>query len=221
MNADYLSREVDEANELAGLILAGGKGRRMGGIDKGALTLSGIPLVEIICSRMKEVCVSVTIGVATSRQAETAARLVAADEIIIDQKPDSGPLPALYNALCLSDRTLWVSACDMPFVSSNAAVWMKKELDRTGAEAVVPWIGGRHHPLQAVYRSGCREAIASCLEAGDLRMHALLERLHVANVTEEQLKSAGVDSRFVTNINTFEDYERILAQEPGLEEFLT
>ncbi|MFD1954439.1 molybdenum cofactor guanylyltransferase [Paenibacillus thailandensis] len=195
---------------LEGLILAGGQARRMAGTAKGSLLVGGVPIAETIASQMRRACGTVAIAVADIKQAAPYAGLNA--EFYIDPQPDCGPLGALHAALERSKLGLvWVSACDMPFASAKAASVMAEALRASDAQAAVPLVGGRLHPLQAVYRADCAEAAGSCLAAGDYRMHALLERVRVIRVTEEQFAREGVDCRFVTNINTPEDYRRLFA----------
>lgn len=204
----HRSAKYEDMN-LEGVILAGGRGRRMGGVNKGRLQVSGVPMIESIAGQMRDACVSFSIAVASDEQAALYAGLGV--PAYPDALPGCGPLAAVHAALCRAERPMvWISACDMPFVSAAAALVMKDALLSSGAEAAVPRIGGRLHPLQAVYRAECREAAYGCLAGGEYRMLALLERLNVVRLSEEHFAAEGIDCRFVANVNTPEEYERLL-----------
>jgi len=194
---------------MEGAILAGGSGRRMGGLAKGLLPFEGAPLIRTIASRMAARCKRVSLIVASDKQAEEFAMLKLPARL--DFLPGSGPLSALHSALTGAEEPLvWVSACDMPFVSPQAASWMADRLAESGANAVVPFVHGRLHPLQAVYRSDCSVYTRECIDRGERRMMKLLEAIRPIAAEESELREAGIDLSFVTNINTPEDYDRIV-----------
>ncbi|WP_168735970.1 molybdenum cofactor guanylyltransferase [Cohnella fermenti] len=193
---------------LEGVILAGGAGRRMGGVAKGLLPFAGAPLIRTISERMASRCKTVALVVATQRQAQELGGLGLPTRL--DWLPGSGPLSALHIALLEAQEPLvWVSACDMPFVSPHAADWMAERLEASGANAIVPRVSGRLHPLQAIYRPECVLHSQSCLAQEERRMMALLEAVKPCVAEEEELRRAGIDTSFVTNINTPDDYARI------------
>ncbi|MGJ7910951.1 molybdenum cofactor guanylyltransferase [Neobacillus sp. LXY-1] len=103
-----------------------------------------------------------------------------------DHYPGMGPLAGLHAGLLASeyDVNLMV-ACDMPFVSGELArelVCMIGEYD-----AVIPVINGIQHPLFAVFKKSSAKVAATCIEAGNLRMKQLLDRLNVLYLTENEL----------------------------------
>ncbi|MFD2614794.1 molybdenum cofactor guanylyltransferase [Paenibacillus gansuensis] len=192
-------------NGMEGLILAGGKGRRLGGLVKGLLPVAGIPLIQIIANEMQRVCDSTGIAVADPEQATRLHSF--ANEIYMDRIPGRGPLAAVSDAFIRARQpAVWISACDMPLVSSCAALYMNDRRTASGVQAAVPWIGGKLHPLQAVYSPECQYAAKHCLQQEEFRMMSFLQRIRFVSVTEEEFAAKGIDIRFVTNINTSEDY---------------
>lgn len=190
---------------MEGAILAGGASRRMNGQAKGLLPIGGEPIVRRIAAEMRRVCGRVRLAAGSERQA-AAYRAIGLPPLF-DAEACIGPLAGLHAALTASEAPLvWVSACDMPFASARAAVYLAQRLARSGADAAVPRVGGRAHPLQAVYRVDCARQAEENLMAGDRRLLGLLERLDVVLVEEEELSRAGIDLRFAVNVNTPEDY---------------
>ena len=53
---------VSRSNRILGLILAGGQGSRMGGVDKGMIEHKGQPLIELVLERLKPQCDEVVIS---------------------------------------------------------------------------------------------------------------------------------------------------------------
>ncbi len=124
--ADGLCRE-----DVTGLILAGGEGRRMGGLDKGWIDLDGRPLIAHVRDRLAPQVGQVMIS--ANRHAERYAQW--GDRVVADA-PDLagslGPLAGIATALA-SATTPWVVtvACDMP--------WLPRDLvHRLGAAVGAP-----------------------------------------------------------------------------------
>ncbi|SFE99325.1 molybdopterin-guanine dinucleotide biosynthesis protein A [Paenibacillus catalpae] len=196
-------------DQLGGVILAGGQSRRMGGMMKALLPIGEQFMIERIRDKMRLLCGSVTAIVASEEQAKLLSRLKLPS--LLDTSPGQGPLAALHTALEYSrDSALWVSACDMPFVSEAAAACLIDRMEASGSMAAVPEINGQLHPLQAVYRGGCLEQAERCLQDGDYSMKGFLKRITYVRVTEETFRTFGIALSFVDNINTPEQYQEAL-----------
>jgi molybdopterin-guanine dinucleotide biosynthesis protein A len=199
-------------NGLDGIILAGGQSRRMGGSMKALLPVGEQLMIERVREKMQLLCSNITAVAASEEQAKRLSDLKLAT--VIDTSPGQGPLAALVTAFQYSRHSaLWVSACDMPFVSEKAAALLVDYMERSGSMAAVPVINGRLHPLQAVYRAECAEQAKQCLLDGDYSMKGFLKRISHVRVTEEPFAAAGIHLNFVDNINTPEEYQE--AQRAG------
>ncbi|AJY76031.1 molybdenum cofactor guanylyltransferase [Paenibacillus beijingensis] len=188
--------------------MAGGQSRRMNGVMKAHLPVAGIAMIDRVSAEMNGICgkVHAVVGTEAQQRAIGGGGL----SVVVESEPGRGPLPALQTGLSLVRTPLaWVSACDMPLASSKAAAYMAEMLVRSGRMAAVPFVGGRLHPLQAVYRPECLPFIRKCVSAGELRMNAFLETVDVLQITENVLEEAGIDARFVINVNRPEEYEQI------------
>jgi molybdopterin-guanine dinucleotide biosynthesis protein A len=136
--------------------------------------------------------------------------------IVADRYPDSGPLSGIHAAALAptAGQYLWVVACDMPHISSAAALALLGCLTGPPARAAsVPFVQGQLHPLHAVYeRSPALHAAEQLLAQGRLRLQGLLEQLPWRQADEVWLAAQGLDLRFVDNLNTPEEYETALIQ---------
>ncbi|MCM3627225.1 molybdenum cofactor guanylyltransferase [Paenibacillus glycanilyticus] len=194
-----------KTNQLGGVILAGGQSRRMGGMMKALLPIGEQFMIEHVRDAMLQLCGSVTAIVASEEQARLLSRLKLPS--MLDTSPGQGPLAALHTALEYSrDSALWVSACDMPFVSEEAAACLLGQME-SSSMAAIPEINGQLHPLQAIYRGECLEQVERCLQEGDFSMKGLLKRINYVRVTADRFDALGVDLSFVDNINTPEQYQ--------------
>lgn len=193
---------------IGGIILAGGRSSRMNGEMKSLLPLAGMPVIKRIAVEMSRLCQSVTVAAAYEHQAQHYSRLGLS--VALDEAPDCGPLVAFYSALQKREEELvWLSACDMPLVSAKSAEWMVQQLKVSGAMAVIPEIGGKLHPLQAIYRKESINLLAPLVAAGERRMGVLMQRLEPLIVTEQAFCEAGIALDFVYNMNTPEQYEHL------------
>src|SRR4051794_38889988 len=92
-------------------ILAGGRARRLGGRDKGALVVGDRRILERQLAALEGRAARIVIVGGPERH-------IGGVEVVPDSLPDIGALGGLYTALvnATSERTL-VMACDMPFVT--------------------------------------------------------------------------------------------------------
>lgn len=206
-----------EVTKLDGIVLAGGKGRRMNGKMKALLPIGGDLMIERITSRMSVLCENLIVVVGSLQQMEDLSGM--GFQIIRDPIPDQGPLAAFKIALdrIADNKVAWVTACDMPFISAEAAQCMALKMERSGSIAVVPEINGRLHPLHAIYRKECREQAANCLAEGRRGMKDMLYKLDFIRMTEQQFAKDGIDPRFTVNVNTPEEYREALLTEDAYE----
>lgn len=194
---------------LSGVILAGGKGARMGGRNKALLKVNGVYLIERQLKVMERLCRDLII-VANDAEAITAAigRHV---RIVPDIYPGSGPLGGMHAAFPLCrQEAVWVVGCDMPFLSGEAAWKLLDVQEREQADAVIPTDGEDVHPLHGVYAKRTRDSLEACLREGRLGVQRWLHTLHTVYVDFAQTGAeAAAGPPFWTNVNTPQDYDAI------------
>jgi molybdopterin-guanine dinucleotide biosynthesis protein A len=124
------------AEVTAGVILAGGRSRRMGGRPKALLPLAGVPLIQHVIDRMTPQVGQLMLGIDRFSPAFEPFGL----EQVADPRPGSrGPLGGLLAALRHMDAAyewLLVAPCDAPFLPQHLAARLHRcaaSLDAPGA----------------------------------------------------------------------------------------
>ena len=136
--------------EITGVILAGGKGRRMGGEDKGLLELDGTPLVKRITELLQPQVGSLMIN--ANRNLERYR--VFGFSVIRDSLGDYfGPLAGIASALqVLETPYLLTVPCDSPLLPSDLAARLYHALHRADAEISIAHDGSRRQLVFALLR---------------------------------------------------------------------
>lgn len=178
--------------DTAGLLLMGGRSRRMGA-DKAQMDWDGCPLWERQYRLLQRMTRPVFRSVAHDRPAETTLTLV-------DPYPYPGPLWAIATALAAMPATwLLVLAVDLPCVPPRLLqqLWQY----RLVRGVVLPTGFGRDQPLAALWHRQTLEPVQGALARGDSALRSVLETLPVRRrilALHEQV--------WLTNVNTPEDW---------------
>ena len=148
---------------VAGVVLAGGAGRRMGGLDKAALQVGGVALLDRVLAAARPVCDRLVV-VGPARPTE-----VPGVEFVMDDCPGGGPVPAILAGLnaCPGCDTLLVLATDLALLLPEHLRLLLSELDRRpDVEAVAALDAEGPNPLLAAYRSSTLASRAAGLGLG-------------------------------------------------------
>lgn len=185
---------------VTGIILAGGKGSRLGGADKARLEIGGISTLDRVRGALSELVRETILVVNEDRPVDASAV-----RFLRDPRPHGGVLPALHAALEAANEPICLLvACDMPFICTALLSWLLRQAE--GQDVVIPLVGGQLQPMHAVYRRDtCRAAIETALSRGDRRMISFLDGLHVRRIEETEVRQLDPDLRSFFNINTTDD----------------
>lgn len=188
--------------QIGAALLAGGQSRRMGR-DKARLLLDGQSFQSRIAGQLAPFPERL-LSVGDSPREEPGFLPVP------DLFPSCGPLGGLHALLaaCRSDALLVVS-CDLPLFRRELGLFLIGQLTETDRAAVPVTRDGRVHPLCGVYRKALLPELESRLRAGDRRMMSLLDAVSARRVP---LKGTPFPERWLANINTPEDLQRLLQQ---------
>jgi len=157
--------------QITGIILAGGKSKRMG-TDKASLKLDGKTLLERCVKLIHPFCKTILIS-SNNPEHENFGYKIIPDEI-----PDCGPIGGIYSCLKQSDREWnFILSVDSPFVHPGFITALKNELN--GFDAVVPVHNKGNEPLIAFYNKSCLPAMQKQLEAGNYKMQRLLNGVNI------------------------------------------
>lgn len=136
---------------LAGVILAGGAGRRMGGVDKAALPVGGVALLDRVLAAARPVCDRLVV-VGPARPTEMADV-----EFVTEDGPGGGPVPAVLAGVGAAGPdcdVVVVMAVDLPLLTGDHLRRLVAALEDAGAEAEAAAAADTDgpNPLLAAYR---------------------------------------------------------------------
>ncbi|MDE3017405.1 MAG: molybdenum cofactor guanylyltransferase [Nitrospirota bacterium] len=189
--------------QMTGLLLAGGKSRRMGR-DKRFLELGGRTLLErslsVLDSLFAEVIVSVAEPLPELR--ELRAR------VVTDIIPDCATLGGLYTGLFSSSYPrVFAAACDMPFL---AVPLIQRMIDLgRDADVVMVRLANGLQPMHAIYSKACLPHLEQMLRVKNLRVQELLSAsgLSVKILSEDDVRDADPQLLSFLNVNQPADLE--------------
>lgn len=182
---------------VTGLILAGGQGRRMGGVDKGLQLLRGKPMAQWVLERLSPQVDEVLVN--ANQNVESYAGLGC--PIVTDSVAGfAGPLAGLQSGLAHARHELVVTVpCDSPFLPHDLVARLRSALERAGADLAVAKTGAQPHPVFCLCRRGLLAHLTAFLGAGGRKIDAWYATLHLAEAAFDD-EAAGF-----ANINTAEE----------------
>ncbi len=186
--------------EVSAVILAGGQSRRLG-TDKAFIEVGGVPLVERVIARLRQLSADVLI--VTARPKGCAHLGV---RVIRDTWPGMGSLGAIHTGLQAAgcSRAL-VVGCDMPFL--NLGLLRSMAQLAGDYDVVIPRLDGLLEPLHAVYAKACLAPIEEMLRAGNLRIRCFLDRVRVRYVERAEVEALDPRRLSFFNVNTPHDLQ--------------
>lgn len=185
------------AERVTGVILAGGQGSRMGGVDKGLQAFRGKPMVAHVVERLGPQVDELLIN--ANRNVEAYAGFghrVIADEI----EGFAGPLAGFERGLAHAAGALVVTApCDSPFLPLDLVARLREALVSADAELAVARTGTQAHPVFSLMRRSVHASLREFLSRGERKIDRWYAGLRVAEVAFDDEADAFV------NINTREE----------------
>ncbi|MGP0047804.1 MAG: molybdenum cofactor guanylyltransferase [Solirubrobacteraceae bacterium] len=184
--------------EPVGVVLAGGRGRRLGG-DKAIAMLGGRTLAAYPLRALHAVLADVRVV------AKPDTPLDGLEGMTVWREPrfPSHPLVGIVHALALAaPRAVLVCAADMPFVSA-AVLARLASADARGAPAVIAARDGALEPLLGRYEQAAAELLAPGAREGHAPLRAV-----VASIGPRVIDLDGEEPELLFNVNTPEDLTR-------------
>ena len=195
------------AEQITGLILAGGRAQRMGGIDKGLIPFHQKPLIETTIQRLKTQVGPILIN--ANRNITKYA--VYGYPVIMDETPDfSGPLAGFLMGLknCKTPYLL-TTPCDSPLFPEDLATKLASELERANLDLVYAsskeadgkvWA----QPVFCLMRANLQDSLVSFLDKGDLKIDRWFKELKSGTVIFDNAQA-------FANANTPEELQSLEA----------
>ena len=195
------------AERIAGIILAGGQSRRMGGGDKCLLPLDGKPVLARIVERIRP-----QLGPLVLNANGDPGRFAQFGlPVVPDAVPDyAGPLAGVLTGMLWArenaPQCAWIAtvAADAPFVPEDLVELLMESVHQTIADLAVAASGGRDHPVFGLWPVRLAEDLRHALEKDGVRkVDMWTERYRVVRADWPEVP---VDPFF--NLNTPDDFAR-------------
>ena len=182
---------------VTGIVLAGGQGRRMGGVDKGLVDLAGAPMVAHVLARLAP-----QVGDVLINANQNLDRYRAFGQPVVEDAVGgfAGPLAGLHAGLTRASGELVVTVpCDSPFLPLDLVHRLRAALDRESAQLAVAKTFDQPHPVFALVRRDVLPNLAAFLAAGGRKIDAWYAALRVVEVAFDDEANA------FRNINTADE----------------
>lgn len=191
---------------ITGAVLAGGMGRRMGGLDKGLQPYRGRPLALNALARLRPQVAQCVVSANRhlARYAEFGV------PVVTDGRADfAGPLAGLLAAMARTDGDwLLTVPCDVPAFPLDLGARLMQATQAAGATLAVPVIADPDHPgalrPQPVFclaRTSLRPSLDAWLAAGERRVMGWARQQGVLLVPFDRPEDAAA----FANVNTLEE----------------
>ena len=195
-----------DKQQITGLILAGGKGTRMGSVDKGLQMFRGKPMVAHVVQRLQAQVGKLIIN--ANRHLDVYEALgapVVPDEI----SGFAGPLAGLHAGLSVCETPYLVTApCDSPFLPVDLVDKLSEALVAAKADIAVAVTGDsatqQRHPVFCLLSAHLKNDLADYLGKGGRKMDAWFAK-------HPQIDVKFLDETAFVNINTPDDL-RVLSE---------
>lgn len=190
-----------DINQITGLILAGGRGSRMGNVDKGLQTFRSAPMILHVIMRLSPQTGSLMINANQNHGPYEGFGL----PVWPDQMSGfEGPLAGLQTGLAHCETEYLVTApCDSPFLPTNLVERLADAIGEADlAVAVTGDDDGRQpHPVFCLMRSSLLPHLTVFLQEGGRKIDAWYKSLNFVEVVFS-------DEAAFRNINTLEELRR-------------
>lgn len=215
--------ESGQTKFRSAVVLAGGRGRRMGMVEKALLEFEGKTILERLLESLfrsvDEVILSVRDKIQEEKFRPVLERFPAREiRFCFDTLEDAGPLEGIRAGM-LESRAEYSFVCagDMPFVDSRVVDLLFEKA--SGHDAALPkWENGNFEPLHAVYSKKLIPEIEKAFERGKRSVLApAFQMKDVVFVGVSEIRELDPELRTFVNINTIEDIESVIGSVIGKE----
>jgi molybdopterin-guanine dinucleotide biosynthesis protein A len=189
------------AEEITVLILAGGRGSRMGGCDKGLVPVLGKPTLDHLLARIG--VQSQQILISANRNLEQYARY--GYPVVRDTLGGfAGPLAGILAGFSACNTAFMLTLpVDAPLVSPDYLARMKQALEQSDKPACVAEFEGQPQPVFCLVQQSTLSALETYMATGQRSVHGWLEQIGATHVD-----FSDVPEQFI-NLNRASDQRRL------------
>lgn len=179
---------------VTGLVLAGGQGSRMGGVDKGLQAFRGKPMVAHVIERLAPQADEIIINANRNVEAYGAYGYRVVQDAIAGF---AGPLAGFERGLDSASGELVATVpCDSPFLPADLVARLRAALEGSSAELAVAKTGDQPHPVFCLMRRRVHASLREFLGSGQRKIDKWYAALRVVEVAFDD------EAEAFMNINT-------------------
>lgn len=171
---------ADIREQVTGVILAGGRATRMGGVDKGLVPINGRPMIAWVIDTLRPQVAEVLINANRNRD-----RYGEFGSQVIDDGDSEfrGPLAGMLSGMRIA-RTTWIAVvpCDSPLIASHLVERLYAAAVASGSRIAVAHDGERLQPVCALLTCDLRDDLAGYLDDGERKIDRWYARHGYATV---------------------------------------
>lgn len=199
-----------DINQITGLILAGGRGTRMGSVDKGLQTFRDAPMALHVLMRLSPQVGNIIIN--------ANQNIAAYENFGVPIWPDdmqgfAGPLAGLQTGLAHCETEYLVTTpCDSPFLPTDLVTRLAQGLQTQQADLAIAVTGEgasrQPHPVFCLAKAALLPHLTAYLQSGERKFDKWYATLKVAEVHFD-------DEDAFRNINTLNELHQLENQKDG------
>ncbi len=191
-------------------LLAGGRGRRMGGINKAELKKDRQTFSETIEAELNSTGMRCYLSTAAYDQIVPEHWVRVPDRILGSDGDFLGPAAGICSCLMQAEQDglegLFFAPCDAPFFRASViealSMYIKEDTDAVCFRTP----DGRVQTVFGWYSVHCIPLMKECLKNGKNKIMMMLEQMNTGIISTEE---AGLDDRLFANINRPQDYQNL------------
>jgi len=198
-----INRTLDPA-DVTGVVLSGGRGSRMGGDDKGLVTLHGRTMVEHVLARLRPQVGQLLISANRNQERYAAFGYPVVPDLMADYQ---GPLAGMAAAMkAASTRYVVTVPCDSPLMATNVVDRLASAMSAEKADISVAHDGQRTHPVFLLLKRSLLPSLIGFLDAGERKIDRWFVQHKVATADFSDCPETFV------NVNDPEEHRAVEAQ---------
>lgn len=186
--------------DITVVILAGGKGRRMGGQDKGLISYKNVALIKHVIDSISQQTSKILINANRNQQQYARFGFPVIEDTLSDYQ---GPLAGFFAAMSAAEtRYILTLPCDGPIIVNNYLSSMLQSMNSDNKELAIASDGDRMQPVYALIPVALKTSLNQFLAEGERKIDRWYQR-HSYSLVE-----FSEESGLFTNMNTPEDLKR-------------
>lgn len=189
----------------------GGKNSRMNGNVKGLLKIKNSTFLEKIQETLNDFSsIYLSINDKFSKEQKQNFENMGF-KIIEDIYKEIGPLGGIYSSLLnCKEEYLFITACDMPFITKNSIEVLCNKVDKNTDGVVFYDKNNKLYPLGAIYSKNVLQIIEEMIEKKYYKLSYLIEK---SNFVKINIEKTDIPLKVLSNINTLQEYDLFINNE--------